>query len=50
MVDFDDHDPNIEEELQQVRGALLDDTIATLGPAAPGKQIRTVRLRLPPQS
>jgi len=24
--------------------------LATLGPAAPGKQIRTVRLRLPPQS
>jgi CBS domain-containing protein len=35
MVDFDDHDRDIEEELQQVRGALLDDTIATLGPADP---------------
>jgi len=35
MVDFDDHDRDIEDELQEVRGALLDDTIATLGPAEP---------------
>ena len=35
MVDFDDRDPDIEDELQHIRGALLDDTIATLGPAEP---------------
>lgn len=35
MVDFDDHERDIEDELQEVRGALLDDTIATLGPAEP---------------
>jgi CBS domain-containing protein len=35
MVDFDDPGRDIEDELREVRGALLDDTIATLGPAAP---------------
>jgi CBS domain-containing protein len=34
-MDFDDRAQDIEDELQQVRGALLDDTIATLGPAEP---------------
>jgi CBS domain-containing protein len=35
MVDFNDHGRDIEDELREVRGALLDDTIATLGPAEP---------------
>jgi CBS domain-containing protein len=35
MVDFDDPGRDIEDELREVRGALLDDTIATLGPAEP---------------
>lgn len=34
-MDFDDRAHDIEDELQEVRGALLDDTIATLGPAEP---------------
>src|SRR3989475_9149885 len=35
MTEFDDRAQDIEDELQEVRGALLDDTIATLGPAEP---------------
>src|SRR5881296_2076153 len=35
MMEFDDRAHDIEDELQQVRGALLDDTIATLAPAEP---------------
>lgn len=35
MTEFEDRAQDIEEELQEVRGALLDDTIATLGPAEP---------------
>src|SRR5437762_10344188 len=35
MTKFDDRAQDIEDELQEVRGALLDDTIATLGPAEP---------------
>jgi CBS domain-containing protein len=35
MMEFDDRAQDIEDELQQVRGALLDDTIATLAPAEP---------------
>jgi CBS domain-containing protein len=35
MMDFDDRGHDIEDELQEVRGALLDDVIATLGPAEP---------------
>jgi CBS domain-containing protein len=35
MVDFDEPGRDIEDELREVRGALLDDTIATLGPAEP---------------
>src|SRR5437867_1814706 len=35
MMEFDDRAHDIEDELQQVRGALLDDTIATLAPAVP---------------
>lgn len=34
-MDFEDRAQDIEDELQEVRGALLDDTIATLGPAEP---------------
>ena len=35
MMEFDERGQDIEEELAQVRGALLDDTIATLSPAEP---------------
>src|ERR671934_2264791 len=35
MMEFHDLAQEIEDELQHVRGALLDDTIATLGPAEP---------------
>ena len=35
MTDFDDRSQHIEDELQEMRGVLLDDTIATLGPAEP---------------
>ena len=35
MTDFENRAQDVEEELQEVRGALLDDTIATLGPAEP---------------
>src|SRR5205814_2647756 len=35
MTDFDDRAQDIEDELQEMRGVLLDDTIATLGPAEP---------------
>lgn len=35
MSDFDDDSTEIEGELQQIRGALLDDTIAVLSPAVP---------------
>src|SRR2546426_1763776 len=35
MTEFDDRAQDIEDELREVRGALLDDTIATLGPAEP---------------
>ena len=31
----DDHDHGLDEELQEIRGAFLDDTIAALEPAAP---------------
>jgi CBS domain-containing protein len=32
---YEDHASEIEGELREIRGALLDDTIATLSPAAP---------------
>jgi CBS domain-containing protein len=36
MTDFDDIDPSmVESELHEIRGALLNDTIAVLGPAEP---------------
>ncbi len=35
MSDFDDRAQDIEDEVQEIRGALLDDTIATLAPAEP---------------
>jgi CBS domain-containing protein len=36
MTDFDDVDPSmVESELQEIRGALLNDRIAVLGPAEP---------------
>src|SRR5438552_12274720 len=35
MMEFHDRAQDIEDELQHVRGALLDDIIATLGPAEP---------------
>src|SRR5919108_4251735 len=35
MMEYHDRAQDIEDELQHVRGALLDDTIATLGPAEP---------------
>src|SRR2546427_8823875 len=35
MTESDDGAKDIEDELQEVRGALRDDTIATLGPAEP---------------
>jgi CBS domain-containing protein len=35
MTDFEDRARDIEDDLQDVRGALFDDTIATLGPAEP---------------
>src|SRR3989442_8286043 len=35
MTEFDHPAQDIEDELQEVRGALLDDTIPTLGPAEP---------------
>jgi CBS domain-containing protein len=35
MSDFDEVDPTIESELQEIRGALFDDTITVLGPAEP---------------
>src|SRR5438445_426414 len=35
MTDFDDRSQHVEDELQEMRGVLLDDTIATLGPAEP---------------
>ena len=34
-MEFHDRAQDIEDELQHVRGALLDDIIATLGPAEP---------------
>ena len=35
MSDIDATDPDIEGELQEIRGALFDDTIAVLAPAEP---------------
>jgi CBS domain-containing protein len=36
MTDFDEIDPGaVENELQEIRGALFDDTVAMLGPAEP---------------
>ena len=36
MTDFDEIDPEaVESELQEIRGALLNDTVAVLGPAEP---------------
>ncbi len=36
MADFDDIDPTmVERDLHEIRGALLNDTIAVLGPAEP---------------
>jgi signal-transduction protein with cAMP-binding, CBS, and nucleotidyltransferase domain len=36
MADFDESDPDVvESELHEIRGALLNDTIAVLGPAEP---------------
>jgi CBS domain-containing protein len=36
MADFDDIDPTmVESDLHEIRGALLSDTIAVLGPAEP---------------
>src|SRR5919201_1915429 len=35
MMEYHDRAQDIEDELQHVRGALLDDTIATLSPAEP---------------
>lgn len=36
MTDFDAMDPGtVESELQEIRGALFDDTVAMLGPAEP---------------
>jgi hypothetical protein len=36
MADFDDVDPSmVESDLHEIRGALLNDTIAVLGPAEP---------------
>jgi CBS domain-containing protein len=37
MTDFEDDPPidSLDEDQQEIRGALLDDTIATLGPAEP---------------
>ena len=36
MADFDDIDPSmVESDLREIRGALLNDTIAVLGPAEP---------------
>ena len=32
---YEEHAKEIEGELREIRGALLDDTIATLSPAAP---------------
>jgi CBS domain-containing protein len=35
MSEFEDRARDIEEEIQEIRGVLLEDTIATLGPAEP---------------
>ncbi|TMQ25443.1 MAG: CBS domain-containing protein [Candidatus Rokuibacteriota bacterium] len=35
MSEFDANDPDIEGELQEIRGALLNDTITVLSPAQP---------------
>ena len=35
MSEFDATDPDIEGELQEIRGALLNDTITVLSPAQP---------------
>jgi CBS domain-containing protein len=35
MADFDEMDPDVERELHEIRGALLNDAIAVLGPAEP---------------
>ena len=35
MSDFDDSEADIEGELKEIRGALLNDTIRVLGPAEP---------------
>jgi CBS domain-containing protein len=35
MADFDERDPDVERELHEIRGALLNDAIAVLGPAEP---------------
>jgi CBS domain-containing protein len=35
MTDFEDHSAEVESELREIRGALLNDTITTLEPAEP---------------
>ncbi len=35
MTDFEEHSAQVESELREIRGALLNDTIATLSPAEP---------------
>jgi CBS domain-containing protein len=35
MADFDEMDQDVERELHEIRGALLNDAIAVLGPAEP---------------
>jgi CBS domain-containing protein len=35
MTDFDEMDQDVERELHEIRGALLNDAIAVLGPAEP---------------
>ncbi|MGH7307629.1 MAG: CBS domain-containing protein [Candidatus Rokuibacteriota bacterium] len=35
MTDFEEHTAEVESELREIRGALFNDTIATLAPAEP---------------
>jgi CBS domain-containing protein len=35
MTDFEEHNVEVESELREIRGALFNDTIATLAPAEP---------------